>query len=133
MESLQNWLGSAQDHVASAGTACPGCSRALALRLSHLLLKRLGNPLAALLVGILPEREQFLFSGTLTELGAGDPSIGYPDFMEHASYLYPQAAEPALIEAYFEGVRAALPEAIAARVAAALPSPRPLRPLGRAG
>jgi len=117
-----NWLSSSQEFLGAAGSTCPGCSRALALRLSHLLIRRLGDPLASLLVGMLPEREQFLFSGTLTGVGPGDSSLGYPDFMEHASYIYPEAGNSKIIDAFFEGLRTALPELVASQVAAALPT-----------
>ncbi|MFN7684351.1 MAG: hypothetical protein ACK5QT_02945 [Oligoflexia bacterium] len=116
-----NWLSEAQKSLASAETFCVGCARALTLRLCTLFLHRLGEPLASELVALLPEREQTLFSGALTELGAGDASIGYPDFEQHAAALAGDCHANRLIDAFLSGLRIGLPESIEARIAAALP------------
>ena len=116
-----NWLQTTQEHLAAATLSCPGCSRALALRLSHLLFQRLGNPLASTLSGLLPQGEQSLFAGMLLELGPGDPSIGYPQFLEHAASLFPDAGTPEVVDSFLQGVHAGLPDSFSSVISAALP------------
>ena len=116
-----SWLVSAQEHLAASTLSCPGCSRALSLRLSRLLLQRLGAPLASTLVLLLPEGEQSLFVGMLLELERGDSSLGYPQFLEHAASLFPDAGTPEVVDSFLQGVHAGLPESFSAVIAAALP------------
>ena len=118
---MSSWLSEAEKSVAGAETLCIGCARALTLRLTTLLLHRLGEPLASQLVGLLPENERGLFSGALLELGAGEASIGYPDFIEHAAALIPDPQCSHLVDSFLAGVHSGLPESLEARVTSVLP------------
>jgi hypothetical protein len=136
---MSHWLHESEKKIAETERLCAGCARALSLRLSHLLLQRLGQPLGGDLASLLPAREQSLFAGLLLELGPGESSIGYPDFVAHAQVLLPNTEATRLVDAFLAGIYPALPEGLAARTAAVLPlelrSPflgRPLQHLGEA-
>lgn len=73
-----HWLQATQEHLGAP---------TLSLRLTHLLMQRLKNPLASSLVGLLLSTEHSLFSGMLLELEHGDASNNYPQFLEHAPPL----------------------------------------------
>ncbi len=122
------WLISAEDEIKQSDRLCPECPRASALRLSKLLLQRLGPPLAFELLELLPESERQLVAAD-----CADPSIGLPDFISHAGFvlgLHEPELAPTLHEerlrrivlAFFHGVVSALPESLGYRVKAALPA-----------
>jgi hypothetical protein len=127
---MQNftWLVSAEDEIKQSGRLCPECPRAAALRLSKLLIQRLGPPLSMELLELLPQSER-----PLVAAGSADASIGLPDFISHAGFVLgvhePELA-PAdheerlrrIVLAFFHGVVSALPESLGYRVTAALPA-----------
>ena len=123
------WLLAAEQEIErSVPTLCPGCSRAVALRLAKLFLQRIGDPLSAELMGLLPAGEH-----PLVAPGPGERSIGLPDFVSHAGFVL-GLHEPELpsdehenrlrriVLAFFRGTTEALPESLRYRVKAALPA-----------
>lgn len=118
---MTDWLNEAEQQISTVEKLCAGCARALSLRLTTLLLDRIGNPLASQLVDLLPEREKKLFSGTLLELEGGDSSIGYPAFLEHAGAMVSHPLLSEFVDSFLSGIYQALPKSLSARVAAVLP------------
>ncbi|MBU6374695.1 MAG: hypothetical protein KGQ59_01750 [Bdellovibrionales bacterium] len=123
------WLTLAEAEIERSDRLCPGCARATALRLGKLLLQRLGPPLADELLQMMPEAQRVLVASE----GAGDRSIGLPDFISHAGFVLGlheaeilEATREARLRrialAFLHGAVNALPEALGYRVEAALPA-----------
>ncbi|MEN9724231.1 MAG: hypothetical protein RJB38_2217 [Pseudomonadota bacterium] len=123
-----HWLSAAEREIQEADRLRPDCARAVTLRLSTLLLQRLGPPLSSELSDLIPSADR-----PLIQTQESDRSIGLPDFILHAGFvlglyqpdLISQEHEETLrriVVAFFTGVLGSLPESIGYRVDAALPS-----------
>jgi len=132
MNTVTTWLSSGEASISSIEKFCPGCARALDLRLARLLLQRLGGSLAMELLELIPQEERALVALPEIERLPPDLSLGFPDFISHAGHVLgveqpempPEQHESCLrkiVSAFFSGVFQALPETVSYRVQAALP------------
>ena len=123
-----NWLSRAEEEIKNSEPICHEFARAITLRLSQLLLQRVGAPISQEFLALLPPGDRFLVASS-----EADCSLGLPDFISHAGFILGvenpdlpieqhELSLQRIVQAYFRGLQKNLPESLKNKLEAALPS-----------